>query len=213
MEPDPDQVYPVREDSCILLGAALAEARPTDRVIELGTGSGYIARHLVGKVALIVATDVNPHACRMASSTGLGVVRADLTAGIRGEFDLVLFNPPYLPTKPGERMDDWLEKALDGGESGRRVIEGLVPDLPRILSPGGRVLMVLSKVTGVGEVLALLRDAGFSAGVVREERAEGEELVVLKAVYKGEPGHEGQPKGRKRKRQGSPETTIPSPVH
>jgi release factor glutamine methyltransferase len=149
----------------------------------------------------------------MASSAGLGVVRADLTAGIRGEFDLVLFNPPYLPTKPGERMDDWLEKALDGGESGRRVIEGLVPDLPRILAPGGRVLMVLSKVTGVGEVLALLRDAGFSAGVVREERAEGEELVVLKAVYKGEPGHEGQPKGRKRKRQGSPETTIPSPVH
>jgi release factor glutamine methyltransferase len=186
MEADPDQVYPVREDTCLLLKAALGEARPADRVLELGTGSGYIARNLVGKVALIVATDVNPHACRMASSAGLGVVRADLTAGIRGQFDLVLFNPPYLPTRAGERMDDWLEKALDGGESGRGVIARLPAELPRVLAPGGRVLVVLSKVTDVAEVLALLRDAGFSAVVIREEWAGGEELVVVKAVYQGD---------------------------
>ena len=182
MDADPSQVYPVREDTLLLLAAALDEAGPSDRVLELGTGSGFVARHLAGKVALVVATDVNPHACRAASSPGVGVARTDLTAGIRGQFDLVLFNAPYLPTGPGERLDDWLEKALDGGESGREVIARLLPDLPRVLAPGGRLLLVISDLTGVDEVLGLLRDAGFRAGIVREERIEGERLMVIRAI-------------------------------
>jgi release factor glutamine methyltransferase len=182
MQPDPTQVYPVREDTLLLLEAALAEARPSDRVLELGTGSGYVAGHLAGKVALVIATDVNPHACRAAASPGVGVARVDLTAGIRGEFDLVLFNAPYLPTKPEERLDDWLEEALDGGETGREVIARLLPDLPRVLPPGGRLLLVISELTGAGEVLRLLRDAGFQAGIVREQQAEGERLMVMRAA-------------------------------
>ncbi|HMA05501.1 MAG TPA: HemK2/MTQ2 family protein methyltransferase [Methanomicrobiales archaeon] len=182
MEADPDQVYPVREDTLLLLEAALAEAGPADRVLELGTGSGYIAMRLAGRVSFIVATDLNPHACRLASAQGLGTVRADLTAGIRGSFDLILFNPPYLPTKPGERLDDWLEKALDGGESGRDVIANLIPDLPRILAPGGRLLLVISEVTGVPEVLDLVTRAGFSLEIARRVPIEGEDLMVLKAI-------------------------------
>ncbi len=182
MEADPDQVYPAREDTLLLLEAALVEVRPSDRVLDLGTGNGYIARHLVGRAVFIIATDVNPHACRVAASPGVGVARADLTAGLRGHFDLILFNPPYLPTKPGERINDWLEKALDGGESGRDVIRRLLPDLPRVLAPGGRFLLVISEMTGVGEVLGLLRDAGFDAGIVRRDRVEGEDLVVVKAI-------------------------------
>jgi len=198
MEVERDQVYPVREDTLLLLGAALSEAGPSDRVLELGTGSGYIARHLAGKVALVVATDVNPHACRVATSPGVEIARTHLTDGIRGQFDLVLFNPPYLPTKPEERMEDWLEKALDGGATGREVISRLLPDLPRVLAPGGRVLLVISELTGEGEVLALLGDAGFPARIVREERYEGERIMVVKAVRSGvltgeRPGREGSP--------------------
>ncbi|HMK15312.1 MAG TPA: HemK2/MTQ2 family protein methyltransferase [Methanomicrobiales archaeon] len=187
MDADPSQVYPPCEDTLLLLQAALAEAKPSDRVLELGTGSGYVARHLAGKVALIVATDVNPHACRTAAATGLGVARTDLTAGIRGQFDLVLFNAPYLPTEPGERLDDWLEKALDGGETGRKVIARLLPDLPRVLAPGGRLLLVISELTGVDEIIRLLGEAGFAAEIAREERTEGERLVVVRAVWKGNP--------------------------
>jgi release factor glutamine methyltransferase len=187
MDPDPSQVYPVREDTLLLLRAALAEAKSSDRVIELGTGSGYVARHLAGKVALVAATDVNPHACRAAASPGVGVARADLAAGIRGQFDLVLFNAPYLPTKPEERMDDWLEKALDGGKTGREVIARLLPDLPRLLAPGGRLLLVVSELTGVDEVRSLLGDAGFRAMIAWEEVIEGERLVVVRAVRAGNP--------------------------
>ena len=181
MEADPDQVYPPREDTLLLLDAAFSEARPSDRVLDLGTGSGYLAQRLAARVSLVVATDINPHACRVAAEAGVSVARTDLTAGIRGQFDLVLFNPPYLPTKPGERLDDWLEKALDGGESGREVIARLIPGLPRVLAPVGRVLMVISDLAGIDEVLDLFRDAGFQAKVVREQGIEGEKLFVIQA--------------------------------
>ena len=182
MDADLSQVYPVREDTLLLLGAALAEARPSDRVLELGTGSGYIARHLAGKVALMVATDVNFHACLAATSYGVEIARTDLTAGIRGQFDLVLFNPPYLPTTPEERLDDLLEMALDGGPSGREVIARLLPDLPRVLAPGGKMLLVISELTGEEDVLDLFAKSGFTAGINRRTLIEGEELMVVKAV-------------------------------
>jgi len=110
-----DQVYSPAEDSYLLLRAALREVRLTDRVLEVGTGSGYVAAELVGRAAQVVTTDINPHAVECARARGLAAVRTDLFAGLSGPFDLVIFNPPYLPTAPEERIDDWLEHALDGG--------------------------------------------------------------------------------------------------
>lgn len=138
----PDQVYPPAEDSHLLLRAALREVRPTDRVLEVGTGSGYVAASVLGRAANVVATDINPHAVECARARGLAAVRTDLFAGLSGPFDLVLFNPPYLPTLPEERIDDWLEYALDGGPTGRAVIERFVADIGRVLSPIDRKSVV-----------------------------------------------------------------------
>ena len=109
----PAQVYQPEADTFLLLAAAQAEVRPGDRVLEVGTGSGCIAAALA-RDCEIVATDINPHAVFCARQKGIDVVRSDLFSGIRGTFDLIIFNPPYLPTQPGERIDDWLESALDG---------------------------------------------------------------------------------------------------
>lgn len=180
--PTHPQVYPVEEDTLLLLKAALAESRPDDRVLEVGTGSGYIASSLLGRVQSVLAVDINPYAAAAARTRGVDVVRTDLLAGLRGEFDLVLFNPPYLPTSPDERLDDWLEYALDGGPDGRRTISVFLAGLDRVLAPGGRVLLLVSALTGIEEVLALVRTSGFSTSFVQECLTEGERLVVLRFV-------------------------------
>jgi release factor glutamine methyltransferase len=179
MQYDPSQVYQPEADTYLLLDAARAEVRPGDRVLEAGTGSGLIARELA-QLTGVVATEINPHAAICARRAGVDVVRCDLFDAVRGTFDLILFNPPYLPTEPHERIDDWLEYALDGGETGRVVIERFVQDLGRILSPGGRVLLLISSLTGQGEVKDLLAAEGYSAAVVRQERVEDEMLYVLR---------------------------------
>jgi len=178
----PGEVYPPAEDSSLLLRAALREVGETDRVLEVGTGSGYIAAGLSGRAAAVVVTDINPHAAACARARGLAAVRTDLFAGLSGPFDLILFNPPYLPTAPEERIDDWLEYALDGGPTGRVVIERFIADAGRVLAPFGRVLLLVSSLTGLDEVRDLFARAGFVSFVVDTEQLEGETLFVIRAM-------------------------------
>jgi release factor glutamine methyltransferase len=132
-------VYDPGDDSFMLVEAALKEARPGDRVLEVGTGSGIVS-FFVKDITGIVATDINPVACQNALINGIPVVRTDLFSGICGQFDLVIFNPPYLPTAEDERLHSWLNRAFDGGPDGRDVIRQFLAGVHRILPVGGRVL-------------------------------------------------------------------------
>ncbi|HJK84488.1 MAG TPA: methylase, partial [Methanocorpusculum sp.] len=127
MIPDTSQIYFPAEDTHLLIRAALAEVKESDRVLEVGTGSGAVAKAVMTIAKKTAATEINPHAAAYAAAEGVAVVRGNLLDPIRGEFDLILFNAPYLPTMPEERMNDWLEFALDGGETGRKVIEWFLP--------------------------------------------------------------------------------------
>ncbi|MBP2145137.1 release factor glutamine methyltransferase [Methanofollis sp. W23] len=180
MEYEHDQVYQPREDTFLLRDAALREVRLEDCVLEVGCGSGTVAAALTGEARVVVATDINPHAVRAGREQGVETVRTDLFAGLCGPFDLVLFNPPYLPTLPEERIDDWLEYALDGGLSGRETIERFAAGVGRVLAPSGRVLLLVSSLTGPDEVRRLFADRGYTVLLVATEVIEGEELLVLR---------------------------------
>ena len=179
--PSPDdQVYAPAEDTFLIRDAALAEVRPDDRVLEVGCGSGAVSAALLGRAGSVAATDINPHAVRAARALGVETVRTDLMAGVRGPFDLVLFNPPYLPTAPEERLDDWLEYALDGGPTGRETIERFAADVGRVLAPFGRILLLVSSLTGPEEVRKLFAGLGYIVLLAAKERVEGEDLLVLR---------------------------------
>jgi len=179
MHYDPTQVYQPEADTYLLLDAALKEVRSGDRVLEVGTGSGFIAGELA-KITDVVATDINPHAAICAHAAGIEVVRCNLVDPIHGTFDLVIFNPPYLPTEPHERIDDWLEYALDGGKTGRDTIEQFAADVPRVLGQGGRVLLLISSLTRPENVKTLFASAGFTSEIIRQQRVEDEILSVLR---------------------------------
>jgi release factor glutamine methyltransferase len=175
-----DEVYHPAEDTFLLLEAALEEAGPKDRTIEIGCGRALISRKLAGRVKSLVATDINPFAVQMAAECGLEVIRADLFQGLRGRFDLVLFNPPYLPTAEEERAEGWINFALDGGPDGRKTILRFLGDLKDHLHPGGRALLLISSLSGLEEVLRISCEAGLSAQVVSSKRYFFERLMVLK---------------------------------
>ncbi len=178
-----EQVYQPEQDTYLLLSAVAKEIRDGDTVLEVGTGSGIIAQACGERVVRCVATDVNPHACRMAHTMGVEVIRTNLYDGLKGPFDLILFNPPYLPTAENERMDDWLEYALDGGPDGRTVIREFASGLHRILHQYGRVLLLVSSLTGIQETRELFADHGFLSCIVGEDTTEGEHLVVFRITH------------------------------
>ncbi len=176
------QVYQPEADTVLLLEAATHEVHSGETVLEIGTGSGYIASH-VSEITRCYATDINPHACRTARMQGVEVIRTDLASGICHRFDVILFNPPYLPTSDGERMDDWLEYALDGGEDGRDAIRGFAEILAGIITPFGRALLLISECTGIDEVREIFGRQGFLTFIVAETITEGERLVVLRIMH------------------------------
>lgn len=97
-------VYPPSDDSLLLAESV----QPRGRVLEIGTGSGVVAIHLAKQGHKVVATDINPEAIANARENSrlngvedrVEVVRTDLMDGIKGPFDTVVFNPPYLPSRP-----------------------------------------------------------------------------------------------------------------
>jgi len=182
MDIDTNQIYFPAEDTYLLIKAARAEVQPTDRVLEIGTGSGAVAKSMAEITPSVLAVEINPHAAKYAhEENDIEVIRGDLFDPICGEFDLILFNAPYLPTDPAERFDDWLEYALDGGPSGREVVERFLREAPSRLATFGRILLLISSLTGIDEVLKICHAEGLIALVTAEERQEdGETLYVLR---------------------------------
>ncbi len=158
----------------------MKEARQKDHVLEVGCGSGLISLELAGQVERLVALDINPHAVRATKAKGIEVVRADLFGGIGGRFDLIIFNPPYLPTQNSERSDQWINYALDGGESGRETIGRFLAHLADHLRPGGRALLLISSLTGPEEVEDMAKAAGLASERVASKGCFFEKLLVLR---------------------------------
>ena len=179
-----DNVYEPAEDSALLADVAVGEVDREDCVLDVGTGSGYVAATITEATgAHVVGSDLNPHACRQARATGIPVVRGHLTQPFRTRtFDVVTFNPPYLPIAPAEERDDWLEVALSGGASGRAIIEPFLDDVRRVLTPDGFVLLLTSTVTDVDAVARYAGDRGFGTVALRDVTYPGETLMVLKLL-------------------------------
>jgi len=176
-------VYAPAEDTRLLAEAAVEHVGSDDRVLEVGVGSGFVAARVAEATgASVVGSDINPEACRAARERGVPTVRADLVAPFRdGAFDVVLFNPPYLPTPPEVEREDWMERALSGGPDGRRVVDPFLGGVKRVLAPGGRVFLLVSTLTGLDAVREHARENGLAVAPepLREESFPFERLVVL----------------------------------
>ncbi|MFB6228046.1 MAG: HemK2/MTQ2 family protein methyltransferase [Halobacteriales archaeon] len=175
-------VYEPAEDSRLLAETVTEHIKAPDRLLDVGTGTGYIgARVRETTNAPVVGVDLNPHACRRARENGLDAVRGDLMDPFRSDsFDVVVFNPPYLPTVPGSERSDWLAVAVSGGASGRTVIEQFLADLDRVLAPDGVAFLLVSTYTGADEVTAYAGRHGFHAVALADVSFPGETLTVLK---------------------------------
>jgi release factor glutamine methyltransferase len=171
-------VYEPCDDTYLLLDSALREVRPTDSVLEVGTGCGLVAKMLAQRARRVIAIDNNPHAIANAKLNGVQAIRGDLFADLGECFDLVLFNPPYLPSQ-ADIATDWQTRAWDGGPSGKEVIMRFLSAVRTYLTLNGRVLLVASSVTGYEEVTELMRARFAIVKVIAERKFFFETLYVV----------------------------------
>ncbi|HJJ41971.1 MAG TPA: methyltransferase [Methanocorpusculum sp.] len=177
---DTDQIYKPSDDTFLLLRAALNELKSDDCVLEMGCGYGEISFEVMKHVKSLKAIDINPHAVNLCRSRGIDAALGDLFDGVTENFDLILFNAPYLPTKPDERIDDWLEFALDGGLSGRDTVDRFLTQAASHLNDFGRILLLISSLTDIDEVLKLCKSNSLIAVISETEIIEdGDEVLYV----------------------------------
>jgi len=177
------QVYEPAEDSLLLAEAALSIIKHSENILEVGCGSGIICAVIKKNThAKITGIDINPYAAQCTRDNGVEAIRGDLLDCIRGKFDIIIFNPPYLPTGDSERTTGWINIALDGGPDGRKIINRFLEDAGSNLLENGRILMLVSSLTGIEEVKSKMKSLGFQIEERNKERFNFEQLVVIVAT-------------------------------
>ena len=149
----PDCLIP-RPDTEILVEKALEIIKNGDSVADFCTGSGCIGVSLgIYKPQIdLTLVDISSGALEMAKKNAqrhnvrARFILGDITKDMCGEkFDVIVSNPPYIPTKDIEKLSPEVKKeprlALDGGENGLDIIDFLVNDGIDLLNDGGKMLI------------------------------------------------------------------------
>ena len=183
----PPDVYKPAEDTFLLLDNL--KVRPGETVLEVGCGNGIVSLTAAQHTNRVVATDINPSAVeavkRNAKLNRLeGKVEARvglLFKPVAGErFDLIIFNPPYLPQEPKEKIGR-LELAWSGGPTGREVSNMFIENVRTVLKEGGRVLLIQSSVSAGEKTIEHLKRKGFSVRVLDKRKLDFETLLCIEA--------------------------------
>jgi release factor glutamine methyltransferase len=166
-------------DSVMLAECLRAETLPpTARVLDLCTGSGFLALTAALRgVQSVTAVDVSRRAVATvrlnARLNGVRVraLRGTLFAPVAGErFDAIVANPPYVPAPRDALPKRGRARAWDAGRDGRALLDRLCADAPAHLRPGGRLLIVHSSLLGYEATEAILARGGLEVEVVRRQR-------------------------------------------
>jgi release factor glutamine methyltransferase len=167
-------------------------------VVEIGTGTGCIAVALAAALpnAVIYATEISPAALQLAERNALAhhkirqirFVREDLFReghAPKGWADLVISNPPYIPSAEVDKLEPEVLKeprlALDGGPDGLAAVRALIAQAPAFLKPGGWLVLEIGHDQGPS-VLKLFAAQGLFDGVVRKDLQGHDRIAVARKL-------------------------------
>jgi release factor glutamine methyltransferase len=183
-------VFPPRSDTWLL--AAALRRRPEVRggtVLDVCTGSGAIA--VVAALAgarSVCAVDVSARAVLTArlnarlNAVRLEALRGDLLGPVRGRrFDVIVSNPPYLPSDAAGLPTRGRARHTEAGTTGRVLLDRLIDAAPAHLAPGGLLLVTHSSVNGEAATLDRMRAAGLEPAVAARRAGALGPLLAARA--------------------------------
>lgn len=185
-----ERVLIPRQDTELLVEEALKRLRPGARVLDLCTGSGCIAISLkkIRPDLDVTASDLSGQALEIARENAkrlradVDFVQSDLLEELSGAFDMILSNPPYIPTKTIDTLMEEVrfhdpKMALDGGADGLFFYRRIIAESKSHLTRGG--WLIFENGHDQGETVSHMMMEGSYTGVRVIKDLSGLDRVVV----------------------------------
>ena len=197
-------VFIPRPETELLVDETLAFLRerevPAPRLLEVGTGSGAIALALAGERpdATVVATELSPRALAFAArnrarqplavASRVHLVHGDLATALKGPFDALVSNPPYIaeserPELPRDVLDHEPHLALFAAREGMAVVARLIDDGARVVAPLGLLALELGSGQGDTALTLLAADPRWTDGRVQRDLAGRARMLLARRAH------------------------------
>lgn len=189
-------VFVPLSDTHLLAECMRRELRPGDAVADICTGSGVLAVVAAlagaGRVSAIDVARRAVLATRINARLNGVTVRArrgDLFGPLAGEqLDLIVSNPPYVPSPAGRTPTRGPARAWDAGRDGRALLDRICTEAAGHLAPGGRLLVVHSHVCDTQLTLDQLTASGLDADVASSQIGPLGPLLAQRARWLRDEG-------------------------
>lgn len=175
-------IYEPNDDSYLLREFVLKFAK--GKVLDMGTGSGVQAEAALEKTKYVLAVDINEEAVEFCKNKGILAIQSDLFENIKEKFDLIIFNPPYLPEEREYMGVKFTEEdfnyvndvALVGGKNGSETIDRFLKEAKNYLNTEGNILLSFSSLSG--DIKKIMKKYDYSYEKLSERRIFFEVLYV-----------------------------------
>ncbi len=147
-------IYEPLEDSELL--AKYVTKYSKGKVLDLGTGSGIQAEIALKHTKDILATDINEETVKYVKRKGINAKVSNLFSNINKKFDLIIFNPPYLPKDDLEDKES--KQATSGGKYGYEILERFFSQVNNYLNKNGKILIVFSSLTNKNKINKIIKN-------------------------------------------------------
>ena len=179
--------YEPREDSFLIL-KHIKDFAKNKIVLDMGTGTGILAIEASKYAKKVYAVDISKKAISVAkrnakNKENIVFLRSDLFSAFKKQrivFDLILFNPPYLPEHPNEPKE--VSQQIAGGKHGYELIERFLSEASNYLNQEGTILLVFSTLTKKHKVDSLIEKYCFKAEELDRKKLFFETLFLYKIV-------------------------------
>jgi len=167
-----DSIYEPGEDS-YLLKKHIKDYK-FKNALDVGCGSGIISKEL-SKYGTVTGIDLNEKAiefCKKENINGDFIV-SDLFSNIKGRFDLITFNAPYLPQD--ENINDI---ALYGGKEGYEVIERFLNSVNKYLNENGKILLIFTSLSKPDKIKKIIEKNKLKYKLIDKEHYFFEDIFL-----------------------------------
>ena len=177
MQKESQNSYYIPAEDSIFISDYL-ENQKGKSALDIGTGSGILAKVLSKNFELVVATDIDIFALKKAHEIVDNCICCNAADALNASFDLVVCNLPYLPS---EKL---LDRTVDGLQEGVEIPGMIIKSASQRIGKNGRMLFLTSSHANYNFLIELCMSLGFDAKIVAKKKLFYEELLLVECIRK-----------------------------